>query len=96
MKIRITPTQLDLRRRYFLIKETLDEVMGRVSEVYLNSTLGFENFLHLVSNMTSEYIVDKEGGSSNPDMVTLRNQIKQFIKTHFREEIKEYFLKSIS
>lgn len=95
MKIRITPTQLDLRRRYFLIKETLDEVMGRVSEVYLNSTLGFENFLHLVSNMTSEYIVDKEGGST-PENVTLRNQIKQFIKTHFREEIKEHFLKSIS
>lgn len=96
MKVILTPAQLKITRRYFLIKEVLNEIMDRITATYLNTTLGFDNFLHMVSNMAAEYVVNEEEMRPSDDRVTLRNQIKQFIRNHFREEIKEYFLKSIS
>lgn len=86
-----------LRRRIDYIKEVLPTILDATESVHTLNMLGFEKFLDMVSGMTAREIVELSALNMDQDsFVTLRNQLQHFIRNHYRDEIKSFFLKRIS
>jgi len=75
-------------RRLNSIKDRLDIV---VQNVFDENEMPFVPFQHFLSSV-SDYVATEFSHQINgEDFVTIRNQIKQVIRTHFYEYLKEYW-----
>lgn len=75
-----------IQRRYEDIKNGIDNYLMGYS---VGPILRFSDFMTEVSSNVSNDILEKS--KNDGDFVTSRNQMIQFIKNHFYEELKEYY-----
>lgn len=101
MKIIITETQkkhlelnLHLYRRLPDIKRELNYVLESLDEEYI--IFKFDYFLHVVAFNVSLNVVDLYDRSQMSDdkYITFRNQIIQFVKNEFYDQIKQMYINS--
>jgi hypothetical protein len=75
-------------RRLSVIKDRLDIIVQNIFDENEMSFVPLQHFLLAVSDYVATEIANEISGE---DFVTVRNQIKQFIRTHFYEYLKEYW-----
>ena len=90
MKYIITENKLPiyLLRRISMIKDRLEIIVQNLFDEDEMPFVPFEHFLLSVSDYVATEIANEINGE---DFVTIRNQIKQFIRTYFYEDLKEYW-----
>ena len=90
MKYIIKESQIPIYilRRLDSIKDRLDIVVQNVFDENEMSFVPFQHFLISISDYVATEFSHQINGE---DFVTIRNQIKQVIRTHFYEYLKEYW-----
>jgi predicted Zn-dependent protease with MMP-like domain len=81
-------------RRFTEIENEVDKVLNQISNQNSISelkSLPLENLILIVSSYVGIEIADKANlQGEGDDYVTLRNQVKQYVKNNFRDEIKSF------
>jgi hypothetical protein len=93
MKIIITESQLRLIRRIPEIKSQMDEFMEFFSQKDYYHNLSFNNFVLTVAENVGD-IIATNNGLTGDEWVIFRNQIKQFIRNYFYEDMKNFWDKN--
>ncbi len=75
-------------RRLSMVKDRLDIIVQNIFDDDEMRFVQFEHFLLTVSDYVATEIANGIGGE---DFVTIRNQLKQFIRTYFYDYLKEYW-----
>ena len=89
MKIIITENQYRLLRRQSEIKDRIDSVLNSLADQNNLRGVGLTNLLLIVSDSVGRDIEDNTN-LKDDDYVTFRNQIIQYIRTKFYEDIKDF------
>ena len=93
MKILITENQLRVIRRIPEIKSRMDYFMYFLSQKDYYHNLSFDNFILTVAENVAVNIAN-DMGLIGDEWVIFRNQIKQFIRSNFYEDIKNFWEKN--
>lgn len=90
MKYIITESKLPIYilRRISMVKDRIDIIVQNIFDDDEMQFVHFQHFLVTVSDYVATEIANEIGGE---DFVTIRNQLKQFIRTHFYDYLKEYW-----
>jgi len=98
MKIIISENQSRLIRRINMIEDMLYPTMKTVYNAFLETNYGkpvnndrLNTFMLIISTHISTKIVQDTHMSNSDDMVTLRNQLQNYIKNYYYTEMKDYF-----
>ena len=92
MKYIITENHYKLLRRFAEIEKEVDQTLKTIvdqNSISELKALPLENLIMLVSSYVSIEIADK-ANLQGDDYVTLRNQVKQYVKNNFRDKIKSF------
>ena len=89
MKIIITENQYRLLRRQSEMKDRIDSVLNSLADQNNLRGVGFDNILLMVSDSVGRDIADNTN-LKDEDYVTFRNQIIQYIRTNFYEDMKDF------
>jgi hypothetical protein len=89
MKIIITENQYRLLRRQSEMKDRIDSVLNSLADQNNLRGVGLDNILLIVSDSVGRDIADNTNLMGD-DYVTFRNQIIQYIRTNFYEDIKDF------
>lgn len=92
MKYIITENHYKLLRRFAEIEKEVDQTLNTIvdqNSISELKALPLENLIMLVSSYVSIEIADK-ANLQGDDYVTLRNQVKQYVKNNFRDKIKSF------
>ena len=89
MKIIITENQYRLLRRQSEMKDRIDSVLNSLADQNNLRGVGFDNILLMVSDSVGRDIADNTNLKGD-DYVTFRNQIIQYIRTNFYEDMKDF------
>ena len=89
MKIIITENQYRLLRRQSEMKDRIDSVLNSLADHNNLRGVGLDNILLIVSDSVGRDIADN-ANLKGDDYVTFRNQIIQYIRTNFYEDIKDF------
>jgi hypothetical protein len=90
MKIIITENQYRFLRRQSEIKDKIDAILDSLADQNDLRGVGLTNLLLIVSDTVGRDIADKTN-LTDDDYITFRNQIIQYIRTNFYEDIKEFY-----
>ena len=94
IKYVIRENHYKLLRRFTEIENEVDKVLNQISNQNSISelkSLPLENLILIVSSYVGIEIADKANlQGEGDDYVTLRNQVKQYVKNNFRDEIKSF------
>lgn len=97
MKIIISENQSKLIRRIGMVEDmlypTMETVFNSMMETNTGRRLAFgriEAFMLMISHYISNRIVEDANVYDN-DMIILRNQLQDYIKTHYYTEMRDYF-----
>ena len=93
MKIIITENQLRLIRRLPEIKSNMDYFMSFLLKKDYYHNLSFNNFVLTVAENVGD-IIATNNGLTGDEWVIFRNQIKQFIRNYFYEDMKNFWDKN--
>jgi hypothetical protein len=89
MKIIITENQYRFLRRQSEIKDKIDAILDSLADQNDLRGVGLTNLLLIVSDTVGRDIADKTN-LTDDDYITFRNQIIQYIRTNFYEDIKDF------
>ena len=89
MKIIITENQYRLLRRQSEMKDRIDSVLNSLADQNNLRGVGLDNILLMVSDSVGRDIADNTN-LKDDDYVTFRNQIIQYIRTNFYEDMKDF------
>jgi len=89
MKIIITENQYRLLRRQSEMKDRIDSVLNSLADHNNLRGVGLDNILLIVSDSVGRDIADN-ANLKGDDYVTFRNQIIQYIRTNFYEDMKDF------
>ena len=95
MKIIITENQKKLQHIYRRIGE-IEDIFNEYEELFINTakTLNKDGFIHSVAMFIGDIIAGGlEEKGVDFDYVTLRNQIKRFVQSHFYQELSDFYNK---
>ena len=94
MKYIITENHYKLLRRFAEIEKEVDQTLNIIvdqNSISELKALPLENLILLVSSYVSIEIADKANlQGEGDDYITLRNQVKQYVKNNFRDKIKSF------
>jgi hypothetical protein len=94
MKYIITENHYKLLRRFSEIEKEVDQTLNIIvdqNSISELKALPLENLILLVSSYVSIEIADKANlQGEGDDYITLRNQVKQYVKNNFRDKIKSF------
>jgi hypothetical protein len=97
MKYIITENHYKLLRRFTEIEKEVDQTLNTIvdqNSISELKALPLENLIMLVSSYVSIEIADKANlQGEGDDYITLRNQVKQYVKNNFRDKIKSFLEK---
>ena len=96
MKYIITESQYRLLRRHEQIKDLIDNSLEIIGIQNGFGKRGWKNVIPLQNLIliVADYVggkISEESNLDNDDFVTVRNQIKQYIKNNFYDYIKEFW-----
>ena len=89
MKIIITENQYRFLRRQSEMKDKIDAILDSLADQNDLRGVGLTNLLLIVSDTVGRDIADKTN-LTDDDYITFRNQIIQYIRTNFYEDIKDF------
>jgi len=89
MKIIITENQYRFLRRQSEMKDKIDAILDSLADQNDLRGVGLTNLLLIVSDTVGRDIADKTN-LTDDDYITFRNQMIQYIRTNFYEDIKDF------
>ena len=98
MKIIISENQSRLIRRMNMVEDMLYPTMETVYNAFLETNYNtrvindrLDAFMTIISTHISSKIVNDLHIGEGDDIVTLRNQLQNYIKNHYYTEMRDYF-----